>query len=81
MSTKPYRPIGAAEGDFLLRRSAGTALSRTGVGLSSLTMVHARTIRAIPKNGYLMRTEQSTMHGARGDASYVGKIRSRKVTT
>ena len=34
MSTKPYRPISAAEGDFSLRRSAGHAPNRMAVGSS-----------------------------------------------
>ena len=49
MSTKPYRPISAAEGDFFIASQCGTCTKQNGCRIVRLTMVYPVTDPGYPK--------------------------------
>ena len=49
MSTKPYRPISAAEGDFFIAAQCGTCLKQERCRIVGLTMVYPASDPGYPK--------------------------------
>ena len=49
MSTKPYRPISAAEGDFFIAAQCGACTKRKGCRIVRLTMMYAEDDPKYPK--------------------------------